>query len=208
MKGKASGYGVSGSGEYTRTDYQEHRKDTAMTGGVIIAVLVVIVAAVYLLWQKINPVTAVSNALSGTQQAAVAAVVQGGQNLTPVLDAKSINGQYYPVKPLTQKDYDAMLTGAGAALSALVQTGNAVVPPGILETQANLGATGAKTVNTLGLNNAYVALPTVQKGLVTLGEQIGLNLGFDPIQAGYDFRANIVASNAGQPEDANQWLRW
>jgi hypothetical protein len=193
MKGSASGYGVSGSGEYNKTDYQEHRKDTLLSGGMVIAVIVVIGAIIWLFWDKLtSQITGVfdgaGNMLNARQADAVTNVLKGSnQNKPAVAEARNNLGEYYPIKTLTQTDYDKMLSEAGAIPASIVRLGNVITPNELLSYAAGQGADAANTVNRLGLNDAYWKLPDVQRGLVTVGEGIGKTFGVDLIQAGADF---------------------
>jgi len=103
---------------------------------------------------------------------------------------KAINaqGNPYPVKQLTSADYEQMLNSIGV-LKPVVQAGDVVTPSFVLQDAATAGAQAAETVNKAGLNNAYVDLDPVSKGLVTFGEGIGKLAGVDLIQMGVDMRA-------------------
>jgi len=218
MKGSASGYGVSGAGEYTRTDYQEHRKDTAMKGGMIIAIIAVIAVIAWLFWDRLNAqIQGITNPFKGAsdyaaglvngagamlnarQADATRAVVFGANYDKPtVTEARSNLGEYYPIKTLTQTDYDNMLKNAGDIPAAIVKLGNVVTPNEVLTVASGKGAEAANTVNRLGLNNAYWELPDWQRGLVTLGEGIGMTFGVDLIQQGAN---NAAAANNARITD-------
>jgi hypothetical protein len=204
MKGSASGYGVSGAGEYSRVDYQEHRKDTAMSGGIIIAIIAVLAIIAWLFWDRLNAsFSAITNPLKGVsdfttgivngagaminarQADATSQIVKGATSNTPtVAEARNNLGEYYPIRTLTATDYDNMLKNAGDIPAAIVRLGNVVTPNEVLTAAAGKGAEAANTVNRLGLNNAYWELPDWQRGLVTLGEGIGMTFGVDLIQQG------------------------
>jgi len=89
MKGEYNAVTQSASGEIGRADYQESRKNTAMTGGVIIAIIVVLAGVVYLFWKE----------LTGTISAAadkVSSAVPQMPDLSKVAPLPSINDvQYY-----------------------------------------------------------------------------------------------------------------
>jgi len=211
MKASGNYAGAGGSVDYGKTDYQEHRKDTAMSGGVVIAIIAVIAVIAWLFWDRlnaqfqgltaINPLQGISDFSTGLvngagamvnarQADAVSRVVNGANHITPtVSEARNNLGEYYPIKTLTSKDYDQMLTDAGAIPKAIVQAGNVITPNEILTAAAGKGAEAANTVNRLGLNNAYWELPDIQRGLVTLGEGIGMTFGVDLIQMGANNRA-------------------
>jgi hypothetical protein len=200
MKGSASGYGVSGSGEYTKTDYQERRKDTAMTGGFILLAIVAVGAIVWFFWTEVKgTIESLTKGIGAGTGAIPDSTVRAANSLTPKAeDAINRQGEYYPVKTLTKEDYNNMLKSMGI-LEPVVKLGNIITPPAILDASAIAGAEAAATVNKLGLNNAYVDLPAYQKGLVTLGEGVGKLFGVDLIQAGYDMRAAIASSSQNEP---------
>ena len=217
MKAKGSYNPVTqsagGEYEYGREDYRESRKNTAVSGGVVLVILVALAAIVWLFWDRLNASIAgvtnpIGSALSGIADAgaglvngagaminarqadAVQAVMAGATAGTPtVAEARDNLGEYYPVKTLTKTDYDTMLSNAGVIPATVARLGNVVTPNEVLSTAASAGADAANTVNTLGLNNAYWALPDVQRDLVTLGEGIGKATGVDLIQQGANFNA-------------------
>lgn len=203
MKGSYNAVTQSASGEYSKTDYQESRKNTALSGGLLLAVIALFAVVVYVFWSQIKgTLEQAANGLgaiipdmpSGNiPQSTVTAANSLTQAAT---DAVNNQGQYYPVKPQTAADYDAMLKSLGM-LEPITRLGNAITPPAILDGASAAGAEAAATVNKLGLNNAYVDLPAYQKGLVTLGEGVGKLFGVDLIQAGYDMRSAIQTSNTG-----------
>jgi Na+-transporting methylmalonyl-CoA/oxaloacetate decarboxylase gamma subunit len=194
MKGSASGYGVSGAGEYNRVDYQEQRKDRAIGWGMILVVLALIAAFIWFMWSQFsnavtaaNPFKTASDAISGTQQAITKAyeetektAISSAGNPIPVNEAKNVQGNWYPVS--TPESLKKWLEGTGAAAPVFVASAAA------LPTVTQAGVSGANTVNKLGLNDAYVDLGLPQKALVTVGEGIGMLFGVDLIQMGYDMR--------------------
>lgn len=191
----------SASGEYTRTDYQEQRKNTAMSGGVVIAVLLVLAVIAWYFWNTITgTLKGAANALGVPDGAIPDSTVQAANSATTKDPTLAVNnyGNYYPVKTLTKADYDNMLSSLGM-LEPVVRIGNVVTPPGVLDSAAKAGSEAAATVNKLGLNNAYMDLPDYQRGLVTLGEGLGKLVGVDLIQAGYDMRGAITTSATNQP---------
>lgn len=207
MKASASGYGMSGSGEYSRTDYQERRKDRALSGVLIIAVIAVIGFIVYMIMKGLNPLKTVTDKIADLRQTSVSAVVAGANSdTTEATSAMNVNGGYYPVKTLTQTDYENMLNKLGIARIA-VDTGNIVTPPVILGAASQAGAEVATTVNKLGLNDAYVDLPLLQKGLVTLGAGVGKIFGADVIQMGYDMRSDVKSASGVVNQPVNQTER-
>jgi hypothetical protein len=200
MKGSYNAVTQSASGEYTKSDYQERRKDTALSGGVLIAVLAILAVVIWYFWTQARD--ALTNAAKGLgailpnlpSGSITPEGVTAANSETPEATSAINNvGQYYPVKTLTKDDYDKMLTSLGM-LQPVVKLGNVITPPAITTAATQAGAEAAATVNKLGLNNAYVDLPALQKGLVTLGEGVGKAAGVDLIQAGYDFRASIASS--------------
>jgi hypothetical protein len=215
MKGSYNAVTQSASGEYGREDYQESRKNTAMSGGVIIAVIAVVAVVAWLFWDRLNaqvaaitnglnPFKAASDAAAGLvngagaminhkQADAVQAAVYGGNSGTPtVSEARDNLSEYYPVKTLTSMDYNRMLQGAGDVPAAIVSAGNVITPNEWLSAASGAGSNAADTVNRLGLNNAYCELPDWQRGLVTLGEGVGSIFGVDLIQQGAN---NAAAAN-------------
>ena len=163
--------------------------------GFFIAVVALIGFAVWWIWKKTDLIARATSTWKATQDNAVEHVVTGAQyRVTDPTMARTVQGDYYPVKTLTQEDYDRMLKETGI-LEPMIRTGNAIVPPAVLEYAGRVGEQGALTVNKLGLNNSYVDLPPLQKGLVTFGEGLGNFFGVDLIQAGYDMRSDVVKSN-------------
>jgi len=242
MKGSASGYGLSGAGEYGRSDYQEHRKDVALKGGTVIAIIAVLAVIAWLFWDRLNAQVkgvsdAITNAipkfpkfpdlpnpvkwgedafngagamLNARQADATSAIVFGANYDKPtVAEARNNLGEYYPIKTLTQTDYDNMLKNAGDIPAAIVKLGNIVTPNEVLTAASSKGAEAANTVNRLGLNNAYWELPDWQRGLVTLGEGIGMTFGVDLIQQGANNAAaadNLKAVDFPSPLGDNMRL--
>ena len=190
MKGSASGYGVSGSGEYNRVDYQEQRKDKAIGFGMILVILAVVGVGLWFFWTTItgwfsknNPLNAVgdvTNYISNTYQNAEKTAISNAGNPIPVNEAKNNQGNWYPVT--TPEGLKKWLEGTGAAAPVFVASAAA------LPTVTQAGVSGANTVNKLGLNDAYVDLGLPQKALVTVGEGIGMLFGVDLIQMGYNMR--------------------
>ena len=221
MKAKGSYNPVTqeAGGEYevTRSDYQERRKDAALGGVGILIVLGLLIAFCWFFWSSIsnwlnglgsaltNPLKGISDTISGgwtaKQNSATAAVVTGANSAGAKAATDGINqfGEYYPVKTLTAEDYNAMLTGAGDVPADVVRLGNVITPNEVLTVAASAGADEAATVNRLGLNDAYVGLPDVEKGLVTFGAGVGKLFGVDLIQAGYDNRANMPPGTGAPP---------
>ena len=219
---------AGGSYEYSGTDYRESRKNTAMSGGVIILIIVALAAVVWLFWDRLNAtISGITNPLGGAltgivdasaglvngagamvnarQADATQAVLAGANSGTPtVADARDNIGEYYPVKTLTATDYDKMLTDAGIVPKDIVKLGNIVTPNEVLSVAASAGSDAANTVNRLGLNNAYWGLPDVQRDLVTLGEGIGKATGVDLIQQG----ANDQAAMTGLTSAAAASVDW
>jgi hypothetical protein len=196
MKGSYNAVTQSASGEYSRSDYQESRKNTAMSGGVVIAVIAVIAVIVWYFWTQIKSTVGAIVPSLPSGSISPSAVTAANSQTPPAEKAINTVGQYYPVKALTAEDYDRMLKSLGM-LEPVVKVGNVITPPAITASATQAGAEAAATVNKLGLNNAYVDLPVLQKGLVTLGEGIGKLAGVDLIQAGYDMRSAINSSMTG-----------
>lgn len=191
MKGSASGYGVSGSGEYQRSDYQEQRKTTAMNFGMVLVVLALIVAFVWVVISKItnfvpDPVTSIRQAY----QAAEENVIDTAQYPIPTTEARNRDGNYYPVT--TAEGLRQRLNQTGV-FRPLIVLGNTITPQA-----TTAGVNAAVTVNRLGLNNAYVDLDPLSKLGVSVGEGIGSLFGVDLIQMGYDMR-----NQPGQPTNTN-----
>jgi len=197
---------------YSAADHREGRKDTLLAGAVV---LVILGAVAYLVYLAFKGATATTDGIKKTLTDLIpdmpeipdfsgkntqAAAVEGGNKATPAAtDATNIFGKYYPVKTLTTADYNSMLDQIGVA-RVLVDAGNAITPPTIINSAAFAGSQAAETVNKNGLNDAYVDLPFVAKGLVTLGEGIGMVAGVDLIQLGHDARSQTAASQtATQP---------
>lgn len=203
MKGSYNPVTQSASGEYSKTDYQESRKNTALSGGLVLAVIALFAVIAYIFWAQIKDALEQAGKGLGAIVPTLPSgnipdsTVTAANSLTPP-PTEAINnaGQYYPVHPQTAADYDAMLKTLGM-LEPVVRVGNVITPPAILDASTIAGAEAAATVNTLGLNNAYADLPAYQKGLVTLGEGVGKMFGVDLIQAGYDLRSAIQTSNTG-----------
>jgi hypothetical protein len=204
MKAQGTYAGAGGSVDVDRTDYQEQRKNTALGGGVIIIIIVAVAAVLWLFWDRLNAqINGAAEALNpfkflestagivgAREEAAISSVVQGSNASKPtVAEARNNLGAYYPVKTLTSADYEQMLKGIGDIPASIVKLGNVVTPNEVLTAAAGKGAEAAETVNRLGLNDAYVGLPDVQKGLVTFGEGVGMLFGVDLIQRGAEFSA-------------------
>lgn len=188
---------ATGSYAVDRTDYQEQRKSTAMGFGMILVIIAAIGFTIWYLWQKFvnsipNPAGDVVNYVTNTYNTATKTIVDAANSVGEKDPTKAIdvNGNPYPVKTLTRADYEAMLQGLGL-LKIPVQAGTIITPPVILDAATAAGAQAANTVNTLGLNNAYVDLGLPQKALVTFGEGIGMIFGVDLIQLGYDMRPKV-----------------
>jgi hypothetical protein len=189
--GSASGYGVSGSGEYTQTDYRESRKNTVLNFTLVLVVIAIIGGVIYYFINKVSPLTAVQDFIAGRKTAAETSIVSGANSGTQdPTTARNVDGGYYPVKAQTQQDYENFLNRLGIA-APIVQAGNIITPPSILESASKAGASAADTVNKLNLNDAYVELPPLQKGLVSVGEGVGMAFGVDLIQMGYDMRKEV-----------------
>lgn len=197
MKAKANYNPVtqSAGGEYevTKTDYSEGRKNTLMSVGIVLLVIVGIGLAIWYLLKNVvssaipDPIKAITETVANTQAKATDAIVSGA------------NTNRFSTTPLTTADYDNMLKGAGLA-EIPVRIGNMITPPSILEAAAKAGSDAANTVNKNGLTVAYNELPGIEKGLVTLGEGVGKLAGVDLIQMGWDFGSMIKSSNIlGQP---------
>ena len=162
--------------------------------GFFIAVIALIIFAVYWIWKKTDLIARATSVWQAGQDTATEAVVTGAQyRITDPTQARTVAGDYYPVKTLTQEDYDRMLKETGI-LEPLIRTGNMIVPETVLNYAGRVGEQGAYTVNKLGLNNSYVDLPPLQKGLVTFGEGLGNFFGVDLIQAGYNMRSDVQKS--------------
>ena len=54
MKGSYNAVTQEASGEYGRSDYQESRKNTLMSGGMLIAVIAVVAVIAWLFWDRLN----------------------------------------------------------------------------------------------------------------------------------------------------------
>lgn len=191
MKGSASGYGVSGSGSYSKTDYQEHRKDTVLNFGLILIVFAAIIIALYFFMQKageqiasLNPFAAVSTAYNKAAEE----TVQHATYPIPVTQARDENGNYYSVT--TPDGLRQKLDGTGI-LKPLVVAGS-VITGGKAE---EAGAVAAQTVNRLGLNNEYDRLDPISKTFVSVGEGAGMLFGLDIIQMGHDMKSQVDKAN-------------
>ena len=143
---------AGGSYEYTGTDYRESRKNTARGGGVVLVIIIALAAVVWLFWDRLNAqIASVTNPLAGAfsgmvdagaglvngagaminhkQADAVQAAVAGANAGTPtVSEARDNLGEYYPVKTLTQTDYDKMFQDAGIIPADIARLGNIVTP--------------------------------------------------------------------------------
>lgn len=193
MKGSYNAVTQEASGEYSRVDYQEGRKNTLLTGGIAIAVLAVIGVIIWYVLSKVtsivpDPVKTVTDAYT----AGTTAVVKGSNSVTKdPLQAINVDGNPYPVKTNTLADYETFIQNWGI-LGTAAKAGTVITPPAILQAASTAGAESAQTVNRLGLNNAYVNLDPVSQGLVTVGEGVGKVFGIDLIQLGYDMRAKTA----------------
>lgn len=189
MKGSYNAITQEASGEVTRTDYQEGRKTTLLNFGLGVAFLAILAGLAWLIISKLtstvpDPITALKEQYGRS----VKGVISGANTVTPdPMQAINDQGNPYPVKTLTTEDYEQMLNGLGL-LKPVVQAGNVITPPALLEGAAAAGSQAAQTVNKAGLNDAYVDLNPVSKGFVTLGEGVGMVFGVDLIKLGYDMR--------------------
>jgi len=203
MRGQYDPITESASGSVGKSDY--------IVGG---AVIIAIIAALgILIWFVISKLTgllpdplatakgavdAATKAVTDTKNASDTSIAQAASSVTPTADqAINVSGNPYPVKTLTQTDYENFLAKFGLA-GTVAQVGdvaiNAAGAQPVLDAVTMDGAKAGNTVNRLGLNNEYVDLPALQKGLVTVGEGVGqaLTLGqFDPIQAGFDLKQQL-----------------
>ena len=108
MKGSYNAVTQEASGEYSRVDYQEGRKNTLLTGGIAIAVLAVIGVIIWYVLSKVtsivpDPVKTVTDAYT----AGTTAVVKGSNSVTKdPLQAINVDGNPYPVKTNTLADYE------------------------------------------------------------------------------------------------------
>jgi hypothetical protein len=207
MKAAGSYAGASGNVEASRADYQESRKSTVTSGGMVILVLLVIAGIAYFFWKEVtgafgNLGTALPDLSGKLPDSTVAAA-----NAATATPEAAVNqyGTYYPVKTLTREDYDRMLSSLGL-IEPVVRVGNVVTPQTVLDAAATAGSQSANTVNKLGLNDAYCNLDLVSKSFVTLGEGVGKLVGVDVIQAGYDMRGFVTNSRAQAPVSASQNL--
>ena len=222
---------AGGSYEYSGTDYRESRKNTAMSGGVILVIIIALAAVVWLFWDRLNATIAgVTNPLSGAltgivdagaglvngagamvnakQADATRAVLSGANSGTPtVAEARDNIGNFYPVKTLTATDYDKMLKDAGleGIPGDVAKLGNIVTPNEVLSVAASAGSDAANTVNRLGLNDAYWGLPDIPRDLVTIGEGIGKATGVDLIQQGANYQAAMTGIQSAAAASVS-WL--
>lgn len=197
---------AGGEVSYGKTDYQERRKDTLLTTGIIITGFVVVGALVYYYWTSLKG--AVVGAVKLPAGSVTPDVIAAANSETPDAPyAVNTHGEYYPVKKLTEEDYNNMLKSLGM-LEPVVRMGNVITPSVITSAAAQAGAESAATINKLGLNNAYQDLPAIQKSLVTLGQGVGKIFGVDLIAAGYNMRGSITTTNSQAPTNASQELLW
>jgi len=170
-------------------------RSEGLTGiAVLVAVIAVIGFGIWYIVTKTQAIGKITGLWKATQDNAVENIVAGAAPaVNDPKQARTVTGDYYPVKTLTQDDYNRMVKETGV-VAPIIRLGNAIVPPVILNQASNSGMEAAATVNRLGLNNEYVDLPIIQKGLVTLGEGIGSMFGVDLIQAGYDMRSDVTKS--------------